>query len=196
MQAGRTGAGARNREAINLSGGGSLSPPFPLETHVLLPALLSLRLLHCLCGPTLSAYSGLFCPSIILASMWLSLWPCFYFASALLPTVNWLNGPIPNSQERNLIGQFWSRVPCLGQSARWRVCHVAHQAWSEQCVSKQGSQSISWQWNQLIELPLALLLLLLLNGRWQVVDIILFTNILSPLRLGICVDQISPVLWS
>ena len=73
MQAGRTGAGASNGEAINLSGSGSLFPPLPLGMHVLLPALLSLRLLHCLCGPTLSAYSGLFCPSIILACMWLSL---------------------------------------------------------------------------------------------------------------------------
>lgn len=53
MQAGRAGAGARNGEAIRPSGSASLSPPFPLETHVLLPALLSLRLLHCLCGPTL-----------------------------------------------------------------------------------------------------------------------------------------------
>lgn len=34
-----------------------------------------------------------------------------------LPTANWLNGPLPNSQERNLIGQHWSCVPHLGQSA-------------------------------------------------------------------------------
>ena len=53
MQAGRTGAGARNREAISLSGGCSLSPPLSLGLHVLPAALLSVRLLHCLCGPTL-----------------------------------------------------------------------------------------------------------------------------------------------
>lgn len=132
MQAGCTGAGARNREAISLSGGCSLSPSLPLGLHVLLAALLSVRLLHCLCGPTLSAYSELFCSSIILACMWLSLQLGFYSASAQLPTVNWLNGPIPNSQERNLIGQLWSGVPRLGQSARPRLCHVVHEAWAEE----------------------------------------------------------------
>lgn len=47
-QAGCTGAGARNGEAISLSDGCSLSPPLPLGLHVLPDALLSARLLHCL----------------------------------------------------------------------------------------------------------------------------------------------------
>lgn len=72
-QAGGTGAGARNSEAISLSGGCYLSPPLPLGLHVPPAALLSVRLLHCLCGPTLSAYSVLFCSSIVLACIWLSL---------------------------------------------------------------------------------------------------------------------------
>lgn len=53
MQAGRTGAGAGNGEAISLSGGCSLSPPLSLGLHVIPAALLCVRLLHCLCGPTL-----------------------------------------------------------------------------------------------------------------------------------------------
>lgn len=49
-----------------------------------------------------------------------------------LRTVNWLKGPIPNSQERNLIDQLWSGAPSLDQSAKSRVCHVFHEAWVEE----------------------------------------------------------------
>lgn len=49
-----------------------------------------------------------------------------------LLTVNWLNGPIPNSQERNLIDQLWSRSPGLDQSAVSRACHVFYEAWAEE----------------------------------------------------------------
>lgn len=68
-QAGRSRAGARNREAIGSSGSCSLSPPLLLGLHVLPAAQLSVRLLHCLCGLPLSAYSGLFWSSILLACM-------------------------------------------------------------------------------------------------------------------------------
>lgn len=47
----------------------ALSQPLPLGLHVLGAVLFSSRLLHCLWGPTLSAYSGLFCSSVILARM-------------------------------------------------------------------------------------------------------------------------------
>ena len=47
---------------------------------------------------------------------------------AQLLTVNWLNGPIPNSQERNLIDQLGSGAPRPDQSALSRACHVFHEA--------------------------------------------------------------------
>ena len=57
-QAGCTGAGARNREAISLSDGCYLSPPLPLALRVLPAARLSVRPLHCLWGPTLCLLSA------------------------------------------------------------------------------------------------------------------------------------------
>lgn len=51
----------------------ALSPLLPPGLQVLPAALLSVRLLHRLCGPALSAYSGLCCSFIILACVCLSL---------------------------------------------------------------------------------------------------------------------------
>jgi hypothetical protein len=47
---------------------------------------------------------------------------------AQLPTANWLNGPIPNSQKGNFIGQLWSGVPLLVQPVMPRVYLVVHEA--------------------------------------------------------------------
>lgn len=54
---------------------------------------------------------------------------CLWLSFSLLPYQ--LNGPIPNSQERNLIDQLWSDVPCSGQSAMPRVCLVFPEVWAE-----------------------------------------------------------------
>lgn len=59
-QAGCAGAGAGNGDAIGASSRSSLSPPLLLGLQVFLAARLSVRLLHCLCGPARSAYSGIF----------------------------------------------------------------------------------------------------------------------------------------
>lgn len=110
----------------------AVSPPVPLGLHVLGPVLLSGPPLHRPRRPTVSAYSGLFCSSIVLACKWLSHSdPVSTLPLTALLTVNWLNGPIPNSQERNVIDQLLSGAPCLAQSAMWRVCHVSPEAWAE-----------------------------------------------------------------
>lgn len=80
-----------------LSGGRSLSPPLLPGLHVLPAARLSVRLLHCLCGPvSLSAYSGLFGSSILSGACDSHPNPVPTLPLAQLPAPNWLSGPIPN----------------------------------------------------------------------------------------------------
>lgn len=130
-QAERRSAGPGNGKAISLSGGCSLSTSPPgaacSQACTALPGGCSM-----VSGDRLSLLTqGFSAPPSFRLARGPHSDPVSTLPLAQLLTVNWPNGPIPNSQERNVIEQLWSGAPCLGQSALSRECHVSHEAWAE-----------------------------------------------------------------
>lgn len=130
----------RRQDALVLepgSGKPSASQTVALSLHLSLWGCMFSRL-HCsLCGCSIVSVDQL-----SLLTRGFSAVPSFWLASGShsdpLPTLPLTHFPLltaewPNSssQERNFIGQLWSGVPCPGQSALPRVCHMVHETWAE-----------------------------------------------------------------